>query len=102
MKSKRLLGPDRFVANGRDLALETVRTEIAGTIRDRHAAELAGAGFIRRLWLEHKIRQEIERELEKPAPKGALYGASVGRRGGNDGVPQGNRGHRSRLIRTKI
>ena len=68
--------PSGIVVNGRDLLLEARSAEIRRIeeeVRARHAQELAKAGFLDRLRIEAKVRQEIQREIDRIAPPEACY-----------------------------
>lgn len=65
-----------IVADGRDRLLAACSGEIRqieAEIRARHAQELAQAGFLDRLRIEAKVRQEIQREIDRIAPPEACY-----------------------------
>lgn len=63
----------RFVADGRERALDANGPRIEQEVRARYAAELAGAGPLERWRIEGRIRREIREELTRVAPLGALY-----------------------------
>jgi hypothetical protein len=52
--------------------------ELRESIRARHAAEIAGAGFLRRLILRWRSSAEFRRERRKidPSPQ-SLYGSQI-------------------------
>jgi hypothetical protein len=63
-------GPGRF---GRSRECAALRARLAADARLRHDAELRGAPFWRRAWLELAIEREVRAELRKLFPPGALY-----------------------------
>jgi len=61
---------DRFRRSREYAAL---RARLGADARLRHGAELKGAPFWRRAWLEMVIEREVRAELGRICPPGALY-----------------------------
>jgi len=76
----------RIVADGalrlrRNPEFQARLRELRKSIRERHAAELAPAGFFRRLVLRWRIAAEFWRERRKIAPSPqSLYSSQIGAR----------------------
>ena len=58
-------GPERFAKNAEYLAR---RAELQEAVEAKYAAQLAEAGFFRRLLLRYARRRELRRELRKITP----------------------------------
>ncbi|HVR98490.1 MAG TPA: hypothetical protein VMW27_17885 [Thermoanaerobaculia bacterium] len=63
----------RFLADGRQRALEGRERFIEEEVRFRYAERIARAGFIERWRIEAAIRDEVRRRLDEIAPRRALY-----------------------------
>jgi hypothetical protein len=73
----------RIVADGADKLhsspeLQARLRQLRADIRERHASELASAGFFRRLILQWQIWMEFRRERRKIVPSsGSLYASRL-------------------------
>lgn len=63
----------RFLADGRQRALEGRRQYLEDEVRSRYAERIAEAGFVERWRIEAAIRDEVRRRLGEVAPREALY-----------------------------
>ena len=63
----------RFLADGRQRALEGRRRFIEAEVRFRYAERIARAGFVERWRIEAALRDEVRRRLAETAPHRALY-----------------------------
>jgi hypothetical protein len=76
----------RFVADGESRLCSSPKfqarlRELRESIRARHAAELAQAGFFQRLLLRWRIAAEFRRERRKIEPSpGSLYSSQIAAR----------------------
>lgn len=69
---------DQFFPEGREQweaspEYQRRRQEAIAAVRARYAPLLAGAGPVRRLWLQLQLRRAIERELETLSPADACF-----------------------------
>lgn len=63
----------RFLADGRQRAVEAGLLGIEREVRARFSEEIAHAGLFDRMRIEAKIQKEIWIALDRAAPREALY-----------------------------
>lgn len=76
MKRKRR---HEFVVDGCRSERAANREHIERQVREAYADRLAGAGFIRRMWIRLAISREVPHRLDRAAPRDALYVARSAR-----------------------
>jgi hypothetical protein len=70
MKRKRR---HQIISEGYSRERDASRNGIEQQVREEYAGRLAGAGFIRRLWIRLAMSREVRHRLDRAAPKDALY-----------------------------
>jgi hypothetical protein len=75
---KRMMGPERIVADGerrlrRSAEFRAACDEIVRTVQQENAFELERVGPARRLLLRTRMRRQVRARIEQLAPKDALY-----------------------------